>query len=770
MTLAASVPSPFALESPRLRLNIFVVLLAAAALSPNISMPGGLPALRLEQALLAVLIPSFVYFHWRNPSYRRVTVLDGIFVLLGLAITASIIVAPTIVPSVGRSLRDPFEVARVGEYWMLYRVGMTLIPTERTSRTIIYTLLGIGIITTVFSIAQYLDGQGPFNALVTDLWTVPHNLDGVERSGRVVGTIGNANYYSAFSGLLVITSLAVVLLKKDLPGRWSYAFIIAGALASVFSAVLSQSRTGAAGILFGSFIGLVLVLLYRRPVAPVKAIGLLVLGVVMAVTFIQVQPPLVDSFNSRFNPATVGDDASFIVRIQRFRTFFSGFFADAPAFCEGETLEKRAISEAHRPRTGATSSTAGADVLARDAERKQDVTNIANAVLAYFCDEDEWPVGDDLESLLVPDHLAEMPFDPETGEPYLEYIQSSGFWIGAMLEDPADASGPIFAFGTIPNIVQNPSFEGDTYGSTWGARNGATIEAAPGEGLFGKNAARLSIPPGGDVRQFVVFDFPLKTEHVASAWIRSTSGEEERVNLYLIGQTADGTTFDGFAKQVFTASASGEWVPIALPFTTDATSRFTTLQYMLRSEGPESSAVDIMIDGATVTQGPFSPSFVNVSDADPASLRPVDLPQFSDSPLVGIGPRSDAEAGSFDNEYILILDRYGLLGAGPYLAMYFGAMAVAFSAWRKRHAFMDVMGLVGFAFTLTLLVFNVGAGSYHHFALMAVYWPLIGYMATSKRVVPDGAFERHPATASTAQNATAGPSTAPPNPPVVNHG
>jgi hypothetical protein len=38
-----------------------------------------------------------------------------------------------------------------------------------------------------------------------------------------------------------------------------------------------------------------------------------------------------------------------------------------------------------------------------------------------------------------------------------------------------------------------------------------------------------------------------------------------------------------------------------------------------------------------------------------------------------------------------------------------------------------------FAFTMTLLLFNLGAGSYYHFAIMAIYWLLIGYTSAGHR-------------------------------------
>ncbi len=750
--MATTRPSAFAFEIPRLRLNLFLALIGLALVSPNIPLPGALPAVRLEQMLMFVMLPSLVLFHLRNREYMRLTLLDGVFAAMAAAITISIVAAPLIVSSVEWSIRDPFEVARVAEYWLMFRFGMTLVPSEESGKTILFALFAGSIAMTAFSLIQYLDGRGSFNENVTDFWAVGHNLVGVQREGRVIGTIGNANYYSFFMALPIIGGLSLILLKWRSPSRAKWAFIVFGIFASTFSAVLSQSRTGIASILFGMFCGLVLVIAWRRPSAPFRAIAIFLACVALSVAFIQVQPPLVDSFNARFNPTKVGDDASFIIRIQRFKTFFTGFFAAKPSFCEGDPLDKREITKSHQPRAGALVSTSGADVLARDAIRKQDVGTIAGGVVAYFCDKGDWPYKRPLAELLVPKYLDAMPIDPASGQPYLGIVEGSGFFIGARLENPADPDGPNYSLGTNPNIIRNASFEGTPFGSTWGAREGASIATADGQGLFGNRAANLTLPPGGDVRQFIVFDFPLNTVHTASAWIRSTSGKDEKMRLYIIGQEAGGGEHDpvdyvipqpdGTATKcndaagcrgIFTAPASGQWVPISVIFRTDAKSRFTTVQFMLRAETNETGA-NFLIDGAAVTQGTFAPSFLRISDVDPASLRPVDLPQFSDSPIVGVGPRNNAEAGSFDNEYVLFLDRFGLLGAGPYLAMYIAAAAVSIAAWRKRSHMMDVLGLTGFAFTMTLFLFNVGAGSYYHFAIMAIYWLFIGYLASARRV------------------------------------
>jgi len=722
--------SGLSLAQPRLRRDLFIGLIVVAVLSPNIGMPGGLPAIRLEQLMLAAMLPSLALLHIRHREFRRLTAIDGVFLVLTLAITTSIIAAPLIVSSVDWSIRDPFEVARIVEYWLMYRFGMTLVVESSTSRSIVYVLLALTIALTVFSLLQYLDGAGAFNRNVTDIWAVSHNLVGVQREGRAIGTIGNANYYSFFMALPLIAGLSLILLKRLPEQRGLVLLVLMGVFAAVFSATLAQSRTGAAAIFFGMFWGLLLVILARRPSAPLRAIGFFLACLIIAVSFMQVQKPLVDSFNARFNPSRVDEDASLIIRIQRFRTFFTGFFSTTPSICEGDRLDARIIPDAKKPRPGALGNAAAPDVQARDRQRKADVATISAGVVEYFCAEDRWPVGAPAGELLVPEYLDVLPVDPLTGAEYPAYISPGGFTIGAELEDAADPDGPYYTVSTIPSIVVNSSFE-SSFGTAWVARNGAAV-AHVAEGLFGSRAAALTIPPGGDVRQFVVFDFPLNEEYTMTVWARSQSGADESLVLYVIGQQLEGSRYDPLVRQTYTVPGTGEWTPLALSFRTPERGRITTLEFMLRAaEGGSGVAVDI--DGASLTQGTFPQSFVHTSDVDPATLRPQDLPQFSDSPLIGVGPRNNAEAGAFDNEYVLFMDRYGILGSIPYLGMYAAAIWAAIAAFRRRHALMDVLGLTLFAFTMTLLLFNVGAGSYYHFAIMAVYWLLVGYISAAPR-------------------------------------
>ena len=73
--MGLKAPEFFNFERPEARRNALLVLLCAAVVSPNFTMPAGLPAIRLEQVILAVLLPSlglYLMAEWRLIATARV--------------------------------------------------------------------------------------------------------------------------------------------------------------------------------------------------------------------------------------------------------------------------------------------------------------------------------------------------------------------------------------------------------------------------------------------------------------------------------------------------------------------------------------------------------------------------------------------------------------------------------------------------------------------------------------------------------------------------
>src|SRR5690606_17967653 len=77
---------------------------------------------------------------------------------------------------------------------------------------------------------------------------------------------------------------------------------------------------------------------------------------------------------------------------------------------------------------------------------------------------------------------------------------------------------------------------------------------------------------------------------------------------------------------------------------------------------------------------------------------------------------------------LLFLDYFGLLGTIPYVALIALMLRNGYLGWRRAISpLAATLSLAVLTFTIALAVFNVAAGSYFHFQIMAIYWPLAGF-------------------------------------------
>ncbi len=727
-------PRLFDFEHVEARRNALFVLLVAAIVSPNIPTVASLPAVRLEQLGLALLLPSLFLFVKRHPEARRVAFVDLAFLALAVAITVSLVFAPLVVSQSDWSLRDPFEMARVAEYWLMYRLAFTVADKGGAVTGIFRVIIAAALVSGAIGILQYL-GPGGFNDTFTNIWADSHNLETVVKRSRAVGLVGNPNYFGIFAGLLLVVALSAVLLRT--PGsRRGRGLMAAAVLMATSGLVMSQSRTAVFAVLGALFLGLLLVVAKRRSdAAYAAAIGLFVASLVLSIAFVEVLPPEWGTFHGRFQLSAFTEDSSVTIRVSRWKTLFSGFFRETPDRCTRKDLE---VTKDHEP-VPLANTPASAAAVVRDATRKQDIGALSFAVQRFSCDTNSWPTGD-LADALVPRYLSALPTDPGTGQPYRSFVDAlDGFLVGADLEDPADPEGPVYAIGTIPNMILNPSFEqpnspASHFDTARRAEGGAAATLArTGQRVFGKTAINADIDPTASVYQLTVFDFPLDADYTASVWARSNAGIDQTVELYLIGVLFDGRTIDPLASTKQSLPADGRWVPLVLPFKTPSSNRLFVLRTGVRA--PDGGGnVRVTIDGMMLNEGPFPASFPYVVDVAPFRLRPGDLPGFSDSPLIGVGPQKERQENTFDNEYALMLNRYGVLGTGAYLALFVGAFLVpwrGFSSARRRDVGPGVTTLsLGMGtYAIAQFAFNVAAGSYYSFQIMGIYWLLVGHLA-----------------------------------------
>jgi hypothetical protein len=566
---------------------------------------------------------------------------------------------------------------------------------------------------------------------VTSIWSDSHNYDGVVKRSRVVGAIGNPNYFGIFGGLLLFVSLSLVLLKVPMTRAFKW-LTVAGVVSGTACVVMSQSRTAALAVLGAMFLGLCTVIILRKKQAAYgAAIGLFVVALGVSIAFVEIFPPKFGTFNDRFSFTQISNDPSVTIRITKWKSLFSGFFQDSGDRCATDALNARPTSQ-HGP-VNVKATGVPADVLSRDAQRKSDISAESAAIQKYSCDTGKWPTGD-LASALIPKYMQALPTDPQTKQPYLSYLQKGGFMVGAQLENQEDPEGPVYALGTIPNIIVNPSLENAQHWDTAKSVDGrpSTVLTQSDTSLFGDHALNADIGPTGSVYQLTVFDFPIEEQYTAATWLRSTTGADQDVILYLIGILSDGSVVDPMVSKQAHLPGNGSWVPVQLTFETPGANRLSVLETSLRA--PAGNEARVSIDGATVNQGPFALSFPYATDVDPSRLKPSDIAGFSDSPFIGIGPQKDRQVGAFDNEYALMLDRYGGFGTLAYLTLTGAAVAAALAGMRlgQRGKYAQqrlALSLGLLTYTIAQAAFNVAAGSYYSFQIMAIYWLLMGFLA-----------------------------------------
>jgi hypothetical protein len=387
------------LSRPLDRLFLGIGLIVLTLISPNISLPGSLPAIRLEQIALVFALIPFVRLHRREPGLRSLGIVDGGFLALALTTAATIVVVPIFVTGVSRSFRDVFELARIGEYWLVFRIGLTIVQPAAAgtwiARVLAVAAMAFGIVATI----QYLNPSG-FNGVVTAFWTEAHNLDGVIREGRAVGTAGNANQFGVLAVLLLLVALAAAIAREPTTTRLIWPCAIVG---SVVSLVLAQSRGAILGAGISICVALGLLALRKSLVRGVTVTApWIAAGLIAAIALAMVAPPSTGNILYRFNIAGILRDPSVVIRVAQAQSIFADSGNGPPAAggdiaaCVAELAPVSSPEPGHEPGQAAPSPAPTFDV-----------DRLATAVAEYYCATGRWP--SDIAHDIVPTYLHDSP-------------------------------------------------------------------------------------------------------------------------------------------------------------------------------------------------------------------------------------------------------------------------------------------------------------------------------------------------------------------------
>lgn len=711
------------LEDPHDRFRAVAALVVLTLISPFVRLPGSLPAIRLEQLLLAILVIPLAAFHRRHPEERHIGIVDLGFMALAISTALTLVVVPALLPdSVSRSFRDVFEIAWLVQYWLIYRLARTVSTVELSVATFGRWLALAAVVLAVFAALQFLNPPG-FNELVTAIWTEAHNLLGVTREGRAVGTAGNANQFGILAALFLGAALAnLTTIGADRSGRLFNAMVI-GATVSL---ALAQSRGAILAAAVALAAGFVIQLAKRRAWHSLRA-GLppIALGGVLVLALMVVAPPESGTVFRRFDPAAVIKDPSLLIRLGRIQTLFGGSGlpsagADRAACLSGLLAESPLPG--HEPGPEAPPSP--------PPSMSADVEALAHAVGRHFCATGTWPVGD-LAGALVPSEIPRIPTDPATGAPYAVYITERGFAVGQDAERPGADQTTVAppGLGSLPSLITNSSFEdGGPSPAAWLSTPGASIQLVrDGSAAFGAAQADADVPAGGAIYQLVVSDLPASTEYIAGIWVRAATADAAIAQVYVVAITANGSRIDPLAESSATIPGDGAWHHLLVRLTTpDA--HLTSLQVMFRAP---SEQIRVALDGATLSEGPIARAFGSLVDVAPGSL--VHGPSLGDSPVLGIGPQKGESVAAYDNEYASFLAHYGGLGLASYLFLFLSAWIVGVRAMRSQDGWAASAAVTVVVWTMALGGFALTAGAFHQIQVMLIFWTMVGLVAGSMR-------------------------------------
>ena len=139
-----------------------------------------------------------------------------------------------------------------------------------------------------------------------------------------------------------------------------------------------------------------------------------------------------------------------------------------------------------------------------------------------------------------------------------------------------------------------------------------------------------------------------------------------------------------------------------------------------------SETAHVLLDAATLTEGPFAIPFPGLVDRPPGAASGSNLPVFRESPILGVGPQKDEAVAGLDNEYASFLLHYGIVGLSAYILLFAGAFVVGVRAALRDRGSGGLLGVGLAGFTVALGFSAISAGSFQQLQIMFIYWLIVG--------------------------------------------
>ncbi len=284
------------------------------------------------------------------------------------------------------------------------------------------------------------------------------------------------------------------------------------------------------------------------------------------------------------------------------------------------------------------------------------------------------------------------------------------------------------------NLLQNGDLErGGAHADNFRTLTGTRYEMTDG-GLFGGRAALFQGNPAAPERRAALFQqrylgrrggAPL-TAQLAVKLAGPIDGD---LSLYANVFYADGARSDPHVRVPVDPTRVGVWQELTARIEPEAGRTVTYVGVYLMADGFRGEA---LVDGFALHDGAEPVRFPSLVETPPTLAGSDAAARLRRSLLLGAGPaKAEPElTAPTDNEYLLIAERYGIVGLLLYLALW-GAVLVAM--WRGLRGggggAPAALRLTVAATVAGLLVFNLVAGSFLHLQLMGLLWPLAGVAA-----------------------------------------
>jgi|GEM_PF-3264993 len=241
-----------------------LILFAVVLFTPSVSIVSGFPAVRLEE----IFVPIMLWYLWCKREFL-IDVLKKPFniILVLLGISMAISLANAII-SLGDPLRlgDLMEFVRVFKYFVMYTFILVLFKNV-DSKEISYQKLTTFVNYTV-SILLAINWAQYFNFIYFNRWFSPlfgpaHHVERIIRNSRVIGTIGNPNFFGGLMMLFLLFYFALFLFDQQ--GFWqNKRKNITLVAVTWMSLLLTVSRTAIIAVTGGLFVAALVFLILKK--------------------------------------------------------------------------------------------------------------------------------------------------------------------------------------------------------------------------------------------------------------------------------------------------------------------------------------------------------------------------------------------------------------------------------------------------------------------------------------------------------------------------